>query len=71
MGDAFDVDIKKGDCRRLDVLQNSHAKFEYGRVCTLKPHLVYDQRWTLYLAFLLDVEGLVPTTTMQQTQDQL
>jgi hypothetical protein len=71
VGNAFDIDVKKNDCCRLDVLQNSHAKFEYGQVHTLKPHLVYDQGWTLHLAFLLAVEDLVPTTTMHQTQDQL
>jgi hypothetical protein len=71
VGDAFGIDVEKGDHCKLNVLQNSHTKFEYGQVRILKPHLVYDQGWTLHLAFLLAVEDLVPTTTMQQTLDQL
>jgi hypothetical protein len=51
--------------------QNIHSKFEYGPVCTFEPHVVYDQGWTLHIAFLLAVEDLVLATTMQQTQDRL
>jgi hypothetical protein len=52
--------------------QNTHTKFKYGQARTFKPHLVYDQGWTLHVAFLLVVKDLVlATTTMQQTQDWL
>jgi hypothetical protein len=55
----------------LDALQNSHKKFENGQSRTFEPHLVYNQRWTFHVAFLFVIEDLVPTTTMQQTQDRL
>jgi hypothetical protein len=42
VGDAFDIDVEKGDRHKLDVLQNSHANFEYGQACILEPHLVLD-----------------------------
>jgi hypothetical protein len=65
MEDAFDINVKKNNWRRLDVLQNNHTKFKYGQVRVLEPHLFYNQAWTLHVAFLLAVEDLVPTTTMQ------
>jgi hypothetical protein len=42
MGDAFDIDVEKGDRRKLDALQNSFAKFEYGQASTFDPHLVFN-----------------------------
>jgi hypothetical protein len=71
MGNTFNIDIEKGDRCRLDALQNSHRKFEYAQARTFEPHLVYDQRWTLHVAFLFVIANLVPATTMQQTQDRL
>ncbi len=65
MGNAFDINVKKGNRRRLNALQNSHTKFEYGQDRAFEPHLVYNQRWTLHVAFLLAIEDLVLATTMQ------
>jgi hypothetical protein len=42
VGDAFDIDVEKGNCHKLDALQNSHENFEYGQACILEPHLVFD-----------------------------
>jgi len=70
-GQHIQYQSRKNDCHRLDVLQNSHEKFENGQFCILEPHLVYDQRRTFHVAFLFVVENLVPTITMQQTQDRL
>jgi hypothetical protein len=64
MGNAFNINIKKGDRCKLNVLQNSHGKFENGQSRTLEPHLVYNQRWTFHVAFLFVIEDLVPTTIM-------
>jgi hypothetical protein len=64
MGNAFNINVEKGNHHRLDVLQNSHGKFENGQSRTLEPHLVYDQRWTFHVAFFFAVEDLVLTTTM-------
>jgi hypothetical protein len=52
-------------------LQKNHTKFEYGQVHAFKPHLVYNQGWTLYIAFLLAIEDLLLARTMQQTIDWL
>jgi len=42
MDNAFDIDVEKGNCHKLDALQNSHTKFKYGQAWILKPHLVFD-----------------------------
>jgi hypothetical protein len=65
VGGAFDINVEKSDHRRLDVLQNSHTKFEDGQAHAFEPHLVYSQGWTLHVAFFFVVEDLVFARTMQ------
>jgi hypothetical protein len=71
MCDAFDINNEKGDCCRLNVLQNNLTQFDYGRLPALKLHLGYDLVEIPHVVFLPIVANLVCATSKHQTQDQL
>ncbi len=71
MCDAFDIDDKRTNCCRLDVLQNNFTQFAYGQLCTLELHSGYDLGGIPKVAFLPIVANLVLPTLKHQTQDQL
>jgi hypothetical protein len=69
MCDAFDIDDKRSNCCRLDVLHNNFTQFGYGQLCTLELHSGYDLGGIPHVAFLPIVANLVPATSKHQTQD--
>jgi hypothetical protein len=69
MCDAFDINNKKVNCCRSEVLQNDFAQFSYGQLCTLELHLGYDPRRIPHVAFLLIVASFGTYKLKHQTQD--
>jgi ribosomal protein L11 methylase PrmA len=69
MCDAFDIDDKKPNCCRSNVLQNNLTQFGYGRLRAFELHLGYNLGKIPHVAFLLVVANLVLATSKHQTQN--
>jgi len=59
MCDAFNIDDKKIDPYKSEVLQNNFAQFSYGQLHTLELHSGYDSGGIPHVAFLPIVANLV------------